>query len=242
MPPRLPSSPVAPHGSRKRAGSRLGQWARRALCLVAALVVGWSTAAPDLDRMWRLAGERYGERGTAAVGAWRRLLVDAATADEVEKLNRVNTFFNRRLLFEDDSVVWRQTDYWATPLESLGRGAGDCEDFSIAKYMTLRLLGVPAAKLRMIYVRAQIGGPDSKISQAHMVVGYYPTPTGEPLVLDNLIDEVRPASRRPDLFPVFSFNSEGLWVGGAATSAADPTTRLSRWRSVLERMHEEGLM
>ena len=51
----------------------------------------------------------------------------------------------------------------------MGKTAGDCEDFSIAKYMTLLMLGVPAEKIRMIYVRANIGGA----SQAHMVLGYY---------------------------------------------------------------------
>ena len=52
---------------------------------------------------------------------------------------------------------------------------------------------------------------------------------------------MRPASMRSDLTPVFSFNAEGLWVGGAATSSADPTARLSQWRNVLARMREEGL-
>jgi len=74
-----------------------------------------------------------------------------------------------------------------------------------------------------------------------MVLGYYPTPDAEPLILDNLVSEIRPASRRPDLFPIFSFTSEGLWVQGASTSSADPTARLSRWRSVLQRMRAEGL-
>ena len=74
-----------------------------------------------------------------------------------------------------------------------------------------------------------------------LVVGYYPTPDAEPLILDNLVGEIRPAGRRPDLFPVFSFTSEGLWVPGATTSSADPTARLSRWRSVLQRMRDEGL-
>ena len=56
----------------------------------------------------------------------------------------------------------------------------------------------------------------------------------------NLIGEIRPASRRADLFPIFSFTSAGLWVSGAERSSADPAARLSRWRSVLERMREEG--
>ncbi|NMG36857.1 transglutaminase [Azoarcus sp. TTM-91] len=210
-----------------------------ALCLV--VVAGFVPAEPKLDRMQQLARERYGNAAEETVADWRRMMAQAQEADEVERLSRVNTFFNRRIAFEDDIVVWKQPDYWATPLETMGRAAGDCEDFAIAKYMSLRLLGIPAEKLRLIYVRARIGGPQSTISQAHMVVGYFATPGGEPLVLDNLIGDVRPAARRTDLVPVFSFNSEGLWVGGAATSSADPTARLSRWRDVLERMRNEGL-
>jgi len=101
-------------------------------------------------------------------------------------------------------------------------------------------MGVPNAKLRMIYVRARIGGAGSTKSEAHMVLGYYANPADEPMVLDNLITTIRPASSRSDLSPVFSFNNEGLWVSGAATSSADPTARLSRWRDVLERMRQEG--
>lgn len=209
--------------------------------LMLGLAIGLCAAAPDLDRMQTLAVARYGQPAGEAVVAWRRMISEARDLDEAGKLARVNTFFNRRIRFVDDIIVWKQSDYWATPLETLGRDAGDCEDFSIAKYMSLRLLEVPADKLRLVYVRARIGAADSTITQAHMVLSYFETPNAEPLVLDNLIGEIRPAGRRPDLFPVFSFNNEGLWVGGGTTSAADPTTRLSRWRDVLERMRSEGL-
>ncbi|MGE0012021.1 MAG: transglutaminase-like cysteine peptidase [Azoarcus sp.] len=205
------------------------------------LAISLCVAAPDLDHMQALAVTRYGESGGEAVAAWRRMISEAREVDEAGKLARVNTFFNRRIRFVDDIIIWKQSDYWATPLETLGRNAGDCEDFSIAKYMSLRLLEVPADKLRLVYVRARIGAAGSTITQAHMVLSYFETPNAEPLVLDNLIGEIRPAGRRPDLFPVFSFNNEGLWVGGGTTSSADPTTRLSRWRDVLERMRSEGL-
>lgn len=231
----------APCPRRQRAFSGAFSAAVCSLAALASLLFGLSFAAPDLDRMLRLARERYGPEAGESVGAWRRMLDDAAALDEQEKLQRVNTFFNRRTAFEDDIAIWQQKDYWATPLETLGRRAGDCEDFSIAKYMSLRLLGIPADRLRLIYVRASMGAPGSGISQAHMVLGYYPSPADEPLVLDNLIGDIRTAARRPDLFPIFSFNAEGLWVSGASSSSADPTTRLSRWRSVLERMREEGL-
>ncbi len=188
-----------------------------------------------------LAEVRYGVAARQQIEEWQALLLSARDLDEREKLEEVNDFFNLRLRFTDDLELWQLPDYWATPLETLGRGAGDCEDFSIAKYMTLKALGVDPARMRLIYVRARVGGPASSVIQAHMVVGYYPSPTDEPLVLDNLIGEIRPASRRPDLFPVFSFNGEGLWVGGAERSSADPTERLSRWRDLLARMREDGL-
>lgn len=208
------------------------------LLLLGLWLVLVSIAAPDLDKTQALAQQRYGARAADTIIAWRRMIEEARPLSDADKLTQVNTFFNRRMLFEDDIVVWQQADYWATPLEFMGRGTGDCEDFAIAKYITLQMLGIGNERLRLIYVRAKSG---SSASFAHMVLGFYPQPSDEPLILDNLISSVRPASQRSDLAPVFSFNGEGLWVGGASASAADPTTRLSRWRDVLERMRQDGL-
>jgi len=207
------------------------------LCAAAWLWVGWSLAQVHLDRTQALALERYGQKAAETVASWRKMMDDGRALSELDKLAVANTFFNRRLLFEDDIVLWKQNDYWATPLEFIGQGAGDCEDFAIAKYVSLQMMGVPAQKLRLIYVRARVGGT----SVAHMVLGYFETPMAEPLILDNLVGGVRPAAERTDLSPVFSFNAQGLWVAGQATSAGDPTARLSRWRDVLERMKQEGL-
>src|SRR5690606_26911116 len=99
-------------------------------------------------------------------------------------------------------VIWRQADYWATPLETLAKRAGDCEDFVIAKYFSLINIGVAPEKLRLIYVRARVGGMGSSQSIAHMVLGYYATPHADPLVLDNLVGTIAPASQRRDLSPV----------------------------------------
>ena len=219
-----------------RLGSKLiGPWA---LPLSLLLMLAASIAAPDLDKTQFLAQQRYGTRAADTIAAWRLMMEQARALPDAGKLDQVNTFFNRRMLFEDDILVWQVADYWATPLEFMGRGSGDCEDFTIAKYITLQMLGVGNERLRLIYVRAKSG---SRASFAHMVLGYYPQPSDEPQILDNLISSIRPASQRNDLVPVFSFNNEGLWVGGATASAADPTTRLSRWRDVLERMRQDGL-
>jgi predicted transglutaminase-like cysteine proteinase len=184
----------------------------------------------------------YGEYGNGTAAAWKSMLDQARPLDTDDKLNSVNQFFNRRLRFTTDQMAWGRPDYWATPLEFMLQGQGDCEDFAIAKYVSLLKLGVPSDRLRLIYVRARFGSASSGNSEAHMVLGYYSDPTGEPRILDNLVNSIRPATARTDLTPIFSFNSQGLWVPGSAKPAApDPTARLSRWRNLLDRMGAEGL-
>ena len=100
-------------------------------------------------------------------------------------------------------------------------------------------LGVDSAKLRLIYVKAKIGR--SRVTQAHMVLGYYDSPSSDPLVLDSLVSNVLPGSQRTDLIPVFSFNDSGIWQPGQKTQVSSSTSRLSRWRDVIERMKKEGI-
>lgn len=199
----------------------------------------WCSADIDPNKMQQVMQTRYGVKGVQTLQHWQKLLEENQTRADLDKLKAVNAFFNKNVRFEDDIVVWKQSDYWATPLETLGVGAGDCEDYTIAKYMSLLQLGMPAERLRLIYVKAQIGGVNSHVSQAHMVLGYYAEPTAIPLILDSLVSDIEPANKRTDLHPVFSFNSDGLWVGNQAQQV-DPTARLSRWRDVLARMKQEG--
>jgi predicted transglutaminase-like cysteine proteinase len=229
-----------PRGTGRQTEARVRS--RYAILLGGVLWITLSVANPDLGRVVELALQRYGPDAGETVAHWRDLIEQNLDLPEVQKLELVNNFFNHSVLFEDDSVTWGVRDYWATPLETLGRGQGDCEDFSIGKYVSLGLMGVAIDRLRITYVRAESGLAGSGISQAHMVLAYYATPEAEPLILDNLIGELRPASRRPDLTPVFGFNSQGLWVAGfSAPALADPTSRLSRWRNLLRRMNEDGL-
>jgi predicted transglutaminase-like cysteine proteinase len=209
----------------------------RALCLMLA----FTTLAPrawDAEAMLR-AAQVQGPLAVSGARALQVLLAGVVAQDDVPKLAAVNEFFNHRIVFTPDSEVWGQNDYWASPLETLGKGRGDCEDYVIAKYFSLTAAGVPTAKLRLVYVRALIGGTGGVV-QAHMVLAYYPQAGAEPLILDNLIGEIRPASRRPDLEPVFSFNSDGLWQGVGAQRAGDPVARLSPWREVLAKARAEG--
>lgn len=212
------------------------------LCVCA---VWWGQAAyggVDFERLLASLTQRWGAGVSIRFSAWQSLIVSNKAAGDTDRLKRTNDFFNRQIMFGDDMTVWGQEDYWATPLETLGKGAGDCEDFVIAKYFTLKEMGIESSKLRLIYVRAKTGSSDSTALQAHMVLAYYAKPEAEPMVLDNLIGDIRPASRRPDLVPVFSFNSEGIFTGvsGKDATPAAGTGRLSRWEDLLKRARAEG--
>lgn len=166
---------------------------------------------------------------------WEQLLTDQTDADIEQQLDSVNRFFNRQLRFATDQEIWGEHDYWATPVESLVKGAADCEDFTIAKYFSLLRLGIPAEQLRLTYVKSL------ELGQAHMVLAYYLTPDSEPLILDNLTDWIRPANRRKDLVPVYSFNAAGLWLwGGRAAGSTRSAHPLPRWTNVMEKMRAEG--
>jgi len=188
-----------------------------------------------------LAEQRYGLTGRQSITAWNQIQIECATLPVTEQLEKINHFFNQRIMYVDDRLTWKKTDYWATPLETLGLGQGDCEDFSFAKYITLNALGVPIEKLRLTYVKAQIITTAGIKNQAHMVLSYYPTPSSQPFILDNLRQEVLSAAQRPDLQPIFSFNTKQLWINGKQGPTGDSSSRLSNWRDVLTRMKAEGI-
>ncbi|MBD1602045.1 cysteine protease LapG [Pseudomonas typographi] len=200
---------------------------------------GWALPMWNFDTVMARAELRYGQLGSAEqrLRAWQTMLDQAQGLPPRQQLDAVNRFFNRQLSFRDDQQIWGQDDYWATPVEALVKGAGDCEDYAIAKYFSLRRLGVPAQNLRITYVKAL-----QQRNQAHMVLAWYEAPEADPLVLDNLVADIAPASQRDDLVPVYAFSAEGLFLagsGGAEVRNGD-AKRLSRWQAVLRKMDAEG--
>jgi len=143
--------------------------------------------------------QQHGRAASNRIHAWQRISLLSKDLSPHAMLKQVNNFFNR-LVFKSDQENWGQADYWTSPIELLISNAGDCEDFAIAKYFTLIAMGVEIERLRITYVKSE------KRSQAHMVLAYYETSSKDPLILDNLNSKILPATKRPDLTPVFSFN------------------------------------
>lgn len=179
----------------------------------------------------------YGVDAKERVSGWRDLLqsLKAQIPEEDHYLiERANDYFNQvQWLWDIDH--WGQEDYWATPIETLATNAGDCEDFSIGKYFSLTSVGIPTDKLRITYVKAL------EYDLAHMVLAYYPTPDAEPLLLDNINKTILPASQRPDLLPIYSFNGEGLWLAKSRQKAkgSNLSKNLPSWGNLQERMARE---
>lgn len=183
----------------------------------------------------------FGQGARGRLDGWKEFVRSAAGraqagrggSTESDLLPPVNGFFNR-LPYIADLVHWRVVDYWATPSEFLGTNGGDCEDFAIAKYFTLKELGVPVSRLRLVYARTW------KSNVAHMVLAYYAAPGAEPLILDSLEGGIRPASDRPDLIPVYTFNDDDLLFpqpGVPTIPVSASSFRL--WREVLDKLARE---
>jgi predicted transglutaminase-like cysteine proteinase len=223
----------------RRFGSSLSWQFLAITAIFGSLLLGTTdaNASWSLDPVLRKAEKRYGRSGPAKdrLQAWHDLLEGNRGKSEQQQLQAVNQQINQQVRFSDDSALWQRRDYWATPVETLAKGAGDCEDFALAKYFTLLQLGVDPQKLRITYARAL------KLNQAHMVVTYYETPDAEPLVLDNLVDAILPASQRKDLALRYAFDAQGLYAmdHGALKRIGDPA-ELRPWQVVLRRMERQG--
>ncbi len=178
----------------------------------------------------------YGPRAGKRANAWFNTMKSAENMSERDKLTKVNRFFNL-FTFIDDIKLWGESNYWATPLEFIGVSGGDCEDFSIAKYFTLLHVGVPEDKLRITMVKAKT------VDQYHMVLTYYETPGSVPLVLDNLDPQIKPATQRRDLVPVYSFNGKQLWLNKqkGRGELAGSAKRLKKWNDLTHRLEVDRL-
>lgn len=215
--------------SRSRAASLCG-----ALLLAAVpLQANW-----DIPSIEARSTAIYGPADPGAhqrIDAWEQLMFQQRQQSVSAQLNAVNQFFNQQLRYVEDIDNWHEVDYWATPVQSLRKGRADCEDYAIAKYITLRHLGIPEEQLRITYVKAL------RYNRAHMVLTWYATPTAIPLVLDSLQNTILPATQRNDLLPVYAFNNSGLWLPGDQNNKrVGDSKRLSRWQDVLTKMRNEG--
>lgn len=188
-------------------------------------------SAPDFPQLIAAVKQQHGPVAAARVSYWATIIENGKHQADLEKLQHTNRFFNDAQFLSDEEI-WRQADYWATPVEFLIKDAGDCEDFSIAKYLTLDFMGVDIDKLRVTYVKAE------SLNQPHMVLAYYANPGDTPLILDNITPLILPADQREDLTPVYSFNGRTLWLARSRNEQikSGNSQQLKLWRDLKKKI------
>jgi len=136
------------------------------------------------------------------LSAWKKLLAELKDAPPMVQLDRVNRFMNKAPYITDPKN-YKVPDYWATPRQFFNRN-GDCEDYAIAKFMSLRALGWKNEDMRIVVLQ------DLNLRIPHAILVVYRD--GVAWVLDNQIDKVVDASRIRHYRPLYSVNEDSWWL------------------------------
>jgi predicted transglutaminase-like cysteine proteinase len=147
-------------------------------------------------------GAKACESATCTTKGWQDFIEKLKGKDLKSQLKEVNRAMNSKR-YTLDMVNWGKEDYWATPYQFLKKN-GDCEDYAISKYMTLKALGVPVEDMRVVALQ------DLNLKLGHAVLVVYVN--DEPMLLDNQISSVVAANSVRHYQPVFSINEQGWWL------------------------------
>lgn len=132
---------------------------------------------------------------------WDAFIESLRGKDKQLQLNMVNSHFNKSRYIQDINN-WGKSDYWATPGQFLTK-SGDCEDYSIIKYYTLKQLGWPVEDMRIVVLQDM----NLKIMHAILAVKL----NGVEMILDNQLSIVTNADRIRHYRPVYAINEQGWW-------------------------------
>ena len=133
---------------------------------------------------------------------WANLVERLKDADIYEKIKGVNEFMNKAP-YVVDKMNWGVKDYWATPGQFFAK-FGDCEDYAIVKFLSLRALDVPSDIMRVVIVK------DLNLKVGHAVLAI--DLDGKKYVLDNQIKRIVSSTKIRHYKPIFSLNEEGWWL------------------------------
>ena len=182
------------------------------MCFAFAGMLAAETFQPWSENVFVQIGKEYGQQAEKRMRYLHEIVVENQGKPVEEKLRLVNDTLNQ-LPWIADEEHWKQTDYWATPMETIATFGGDCEDIAIAKWVMLRHLGIPKEKLRLAYVKVKATGEN------HMILAYVDRidlPREERLettwILDNINTKLLKAPERTDLLAIYATDADGNMV------------------------------
>lgn len=147
------------------------------------------------------------DRGAAScpspLKSWRQQIRQWQGLGEQARIEAVNSWVNARIRWRDDRAASGKADRWATPAQAL-KGIGDCEDYALLKYESLRALGLDESRLRIVIVQDTRKGIGHAVLAVHSQAGI--------LILDNQSSRVRRHDQIAHYAPVYSINQAGRWI------------------------------
>jgi predicted transglutaminase-like cysteine proteinase len=132
---------------------------------------------------------------------WLSFQDQSKGSGEKRLLEVVNTYVNKGTYITDPKN-WGVPDYWASPGEWFKK-FGDCEDYAITKYVTLKRLGWKTDDMRIVVVK------DMNLNVPHAVLVVYIG--GQPMLLDNQIAVLFDPNRVRHYQPVYALNENAWW-------------------------------
>lgn len=156
---------------------------------------------------WREVVKRHEKelyRGGSEIQSWKNDIHKfSKKRTKKETLIAVNNYVNKKVQYRTDDKVWNKSDYWASPAETFAKGLGDCDDYAIAKYFTLKQLGFSEKDMRLVVLK------DKSKNEIHAVLAvkngasYY--------ILDNQLKDVTPSLSITSYEPIYSINNASWW-------------------------------
>lgn len=157
-------------------------------------------------KKWRAVLSRQEDsesENSESLNTWHAEIAEFKNLSDEEKIEKVNGYINKKIKYKTDKQTSGKSDYWASPAETFSTGFGDCEDYAIAKYFSLKALGFRENDMRIVVLR------DNKKGEIHAVLAV--NEGGNNYILDNQSKYVKQDTEIAYYTPIYSINSRNWW-------------------------------
>ncbi len=180
------------------------------------LAIRWRRLQPAIHAETRLLTLCRAHPADCTPAASRFLaIVDTARADTgLARIGKINRAVNLAIRPMSDQAQYGVADVWATPLMTFANGAGDCEDYAIAKYVALREAGMAAGDLALVVLHNRVAREDHAVTAARL--------NGRWIILDNQRMALLADSDLHNMTPLMALDSAPAVASPVVASAAVP--------------------
>jgi predicted transglutaminase-like cysteine proteinase len=201
------AAPLVPFKSADLLARSAEPFARTAMPIAGdnALSEKWAGVEREIDDEMLVLALCEENRSSCSSPAALRFLDIIATGkayDGRARLGHINRALNLAIKPASDESLYGETDVWRAPLALLETGAGDCEDYAIAKFVALRMAGIASDDLRLVIMHDAVRNEDHAVASVRQ--------DGHWLLLDNrrmaMVEDVSLINHQP----LFVIDGQGV--------------------------------